>query len=219
MGDRIATQVQLPVLAYRLVFRDPIFNLEELDDSAVSAAFAAFRPWNVSLENIKVKEDPANFSEEATEFTLLGGRITFSITPGGCAIAMANPNWSEADLIIQIGNAGIAAVLKATGAVPDKQVATITMHLTPQTGTIAEITSKFVKLDLGKITGAPAQSFGFSVYREDLLWVVDRSGAFPNSLFFRMDRWFRGDMSLEQVAHQLNADEITLLEMLGLEVS
>ena len=219
MADRIAAQVQLPVLAYRLVFRDPIFDLDELDDSAVSAAFAAFRPWHVSLENIKVKEDPTNFSEEATEFTLLGGRITFSVTPGGCAIVMANPNWSEADLLIQIGNAGITAVLKATGAVPDKQVATITMHLTPQTGTIAEITSKFVKLDLSKITGAPAQSFGFSVYREDLLWVVDRSGAFQNSLFFRMDRWFRGDTSLEQVAHQLNSDETTLLELLGLEVS
>jgi hypothetical protein len=217
-AGKIRAQAQQPMFVYRLLFREPIFNLDDIDDSAVGAAFQAFRPWNVSLENIKVKEDAANFAEEATEISLLGGRVAFIISPGGCSLVVANANWAETESILAIAGAGVDAVLSATGMVPDRQLGSITMHLTPERGAIADITSKFVKIDMSLFGGGAPQSVGFSIYREEFLCVVDRSVAFPNSLFVRWDRWFKGDAKLDELAHQLNSDERKLLDLLGLEV-
>jgi hypothetical protein len=188
LGSRISGKTKAVAkqsgFVYRLIFREPIFNLDAIDDSAVGVAFRAFRPWNVSLENIKVKEDATNLAEEATEISLLGGRAAFSIAPGGCALVVANANWAEHDLILAIASAGVTAVLSATGKTIDRQFGSITMHLTPNLGAIGDITSRFVKLDMAPFGGG-AQDFGFSVYSEEFSCVVDRSVAFPNSLFVR----------------------------------
>ena len=130
MADKIAAQAQLPFFAYRLLFKDPIFDLDKLDSVASKAAFSAFRPWNVTLENVSIKDEASNMAEEATNFSLLGGKINFSITPGGCNIAVGNPTWSDVALITEITTAGTQAVLKATGAGVDKQFGSIAMHLT-----------------------------------------------------------------------------------------
>lgn len=217
-AGKIRAQAQQPMFVYRLFFREPIFNLDAIDDSAVGAVFRAFRPWNVTLENIKVKEDAANFAEEATEISLLGGRVAFNIAPGGCSLVVANASWAEAESILAIAEAGVSAVLSATGTIPDRQLGSIAMHLTPERGAIADITSKFVKIDMAPFGGGAPLSLGFSVYRDEFLCVVDRSAAFPNSLFVRWDRWFRGDTKLDELAQQLNSDESKLLDLLGLEV-
>jgi hypothetical protein len=218
MADKIKAEVRLAFLAYRMHLREPVFDLDKMDSVATAAVFEAFRPWNVTLENITFNNNPTNISEEATNFNVLGGRITFSITPGGCTFGVNNPNWSEADLIVRVGTAGLMALLKSTGGKPEKQVGTISMHLTPQSSSINQITGRFVKVDLTKFVGGPPQGFGFSVYRDDLTWVVDRSMSFQNSLFVRLDRSFRGDEPLERMAQQLNEDEAGLLELIGLEV-
>jgi len=218
MADKIKAEVGQPSFAYRLFFKDPLFDLDELDNVASKAAFSAFRPWNVSLENVTFKENAANLAEEATNFNILNGKITFSITPGGCAIWVTTPNWSEAELIAKVVAAGTQAVLQAIGATADKQFGSIFMHLIPQIGTALDITSKFVRLDVGNVRGAPVHSLGFAVHRDDLVWVVDKSASFPNALFVKLERWFGPSDSFEQIATQLNDDESKLLDMLGLEV-
>jgi hypothetical protein len=157
MGDKIMAQQEKPFLRYALSFRDPLFNLEELDSKAAKAAFSAFRPWNVSLENVTFKDDAKNLAEEATNFLLLGGRVTFSITPGGCNLGVVNANWSDTDMIIQIARAGTEAVLNAMGVSVDKQLVSITMHLHPSYGSVGNITSRFVQVDANALFGSPAQ--------------------------------------------------------------
>jgi hypothetical protein len=218
MADKIKADVRKPFFAYRLFFQDPLFDLDELDNVASKAAFLAFRPWNISLENVTFKEDAANLAEEATTFSFLNGKITFSITPGGCSIGVTDANWSDTELVANIVAAGTQAVLKAIGATVDKQLGSILMHLIPGTGTTLDITSKIVRFDAPNIVGAPVQTLGFAVHRDDLLWVVDKSAHFQNGLFVRLDRWFLASDSFEQIAIQLNDDESKLLDMLGLEV-
>jgi len=118
----------------------------------------------------------------------------------------------RAESIVAIASAGVAAVLSATGRAPDRQLGSITMHLTPEQGAIADVTSKFVKIDMSPFGGGAPASLGFSVYREEFLCVVDRSAAFPNSLFVRWDRWFKGNTGLDELARQLNSDETKLLD-------
>lgn len=217
MAEKIVAHVQAPFFLYRLLFKTPLFDLEKLDDVAAKAAFTAFRQWNISLENITFKDDAKNLAEEATDFALFGGRVNFSIAPGGCALAVRNPNWSEADLIAKVAAAGTDAVLKAIREEADKQFGSILMHLTPSSGTIGDLTAKFINFDAKALVGPP-QCYGFSVHRDDMLWVVDRSALFQNSLFVRIDRWFPAEESFEQMAMQLRGDEDKLLELLGLEV-
>ncbi len=217
MADKIVAQAQAPFFLYRLLFKDPLFDLQKLDDVAAKAAFTAFRQWDVSLEHVTFKDDAKNLAEEATNFTLFGGRATFSIAPGGCALGVVNPNWSEAGVIAKIAMAGTGAVLNAVRAEADRQFGSIIMHLTPAAGTIGDLTAKFIKFDVNKLVGQP-QCYGFSVHRDDLLWVVDKSAAFQNSLFVRMDRWFRSEDSFEHIAIQLRDDETKVLDLLGLEV-
>lgn len=217
-AERIQARTQQSFLGYRFVYRDPVFDLDKLEEDAVSAAFSAFRPWNVTLENITFKEEPQNAGEYTTNFNLLGGRFVFTIGPAGCSVGFNNPNWSEAELIIAVGKAGTEAVIKAVGAAVDKQFATITMHLTPASGTVRDITSRFVNVDTARVPEGLAKSFGFSVYGQDMSWVVDTSGAYANSLFVRIDRSFGPDIKLEQIANQLNEDETRIFEILGIEV-
>ena len=219
MTDKIAAVVRLPLFGHRTLFRDPVFSVEKLDDDAVSAVYKAFRPWNISLESVTFKDNPANLGEEATNFSLFGGRFLFSVNAGACGLLVRDPNWSEAELIMNVASAGITAVLDATGAVVEKQAASITMHLELSTGTIREITSRFVRLDADQFPGGALKSFGFSLYREDFTWVVDASAAFANALFLRIDRWFRPDASLEQIAQSLEQDETRVLELLGLQAN
>jgi hypothetical protein len=219
MTDKIKALVQQAGFGYRLTYQEPIFDLEKLDTVAVGAVFEALRPWNISLEQVVFKDEAANLAEEAITFNLFGGRITFVLNPGGCGLGVGNPSWSEAGLITQIASAAVGAALRATGAKRGKQLGSITMHLTPHAGIIRDITSKFVKLDLDKLTGAPAHNFGFSVYQDDLLWVVDKSAMFEKSLFVRMDRTVQPEAPFEQLAQKLNEDENKLLDLLGLEVN
>lgn len=218
MADKVKAQVQQPAFNYRLFFREPIFDLDKLDAIAVSAAFAALKPWGISLENVTVKDDASNLAEEITSLNLFNGRIVFTVGPAACGIVDSNPDWSEAALIIQITNAAIDAVLKATGAVRDKQACSITMHLTPPPGTILGITSKFIAPGLNKFVGESARSFAFAVYKDDMSWIVDKSVPFPDSLFVRIDRLFGPNEPLEQIAQRLNQDEVNLLDLLGLEI-
>jgi hypothetical protein len=218
MGDKIPASVQAPFFGYELSFKDKLFDLDKLDNVASKAAFEAFRPWNVRLENVTFQENAPNLAEEATNFNLLNGKVTFRVKPGGCHVAVANASWTDAPIVIPIVTAGTHAVLKATGAGIENQRATIGMHLTPQSGSALDVVSRFVRFDAKAIVGVSAQALGMAVHWDNSVWVIDKSALFENSIFVRLDRSFGADDSFEQIAMLLNDDERKLLDSFGLEV-
>ena len=167
MTDKTLAQVPLSFLDYRVIYREPIFDVEKLESEAARAVFLAFREWNVTLENVSFKEDAANLNEVSTYFTLLGGRFVFSIGVGASGLFVTNPSWSEADLVARIANAGAAAVEKTTGAVVEKQVVDVWMHLKPASGSIRDFASHLVQLNASPVPNLKIRSYGVAIYSDD----------------------------------------------------
>src|SRR2546425_12318944 len=115
MSGKTHADIPLSFFEYRAVYREPIFDFHKLYGEVSQAVFRAFREWNVSLENVSHKQNPLNFSEVSTTFSLFGGRLAFNVGLGASGLLVTNPSWSEADLISKIANAGVEAVQSGTG--------------------------------------------------------------------------------------------------------
>lgn len=218
MAQKIPAEVALSFLEYRATFREPLFEIWGQHGSLVHAVYRAFREWNVGLENVTAKESPANASEIQVNFNLLNWKAVFGVGIGSASLIITNPDWSEAEIIKKIARAGLEAVVRSSKAEIEKQLATLLMHLRPRGKSIHDITSKFVHSNLGKTIGERTRGFGFSVYGEESLWVIDLSATYSDALFVRITRNFNGSVPIENVALELQKDENRLLDMLELNL-
>lgn len=218
MTQKTTAEVALSFLEYRGSFREPLLEIWGHHGPLVHAVYTAFREWNVSLENVTAKENPANASEFQVNFNLLNWKVIFGVGIGSVSFTVANPDWSEVELVKKIGRAGLEAVFQSTRAELEKQSVTLSMHLRPQGRTVRDVTSRFVHADVGKTLAETVRGVGFSVYGEQSLWVIDLSATYPDAIFVRIARTFDGATPLDGIAAELETQENRLLDMLGLEL-
>lgn len=216
MAERTPAEVPLSFFEYRAFYREPLFEIWGQHGGLVHAVYQAFREWNVSLENVTGKENPANASEMQVNFNLLNWKVVFSVGIGSAALFVTNPDWSEAELIAKIARAGLEAVVRSSKVEIEKQLVTLSMHLRPKGKSVREITSKYVHTDVGKLIPDRIRGFGFSVYGEESSWVIDLSASHADALFVRITRSFAGSIPLEDIAVELDKDEGKLMDMLQL---
>jgi len=205
-------------LEYVANYREPAFGPLKLHEEIFKSALLAFRPWNVSLQNVVSNQSPRNFSEIWTSFALLGGRLAFSIGLGTCRVFVTNPDWSEVSTLIQIASAGLGALKSAGGIEIETQRASIGMHLKPAGGSIKKFVLEFAKPAAATLLAEDVQAVGISIYRQDSTWVVDKSVVYPEALFVKIDRSFRPAVGLDEIARVLKQEEDELLGMLNLEI-
>jgi hypothetical protein len=92
------------------------------------------------------------------------------------------------------------------------------MHLRPQGKSLKEITERFRLLDSGPGIDDRVRGFGFSVYGEDISWLVDLSAVYSDALFLRINRVFGASIPFEEIATTLFKDEEAILNILELRV-
>lgn len=218
MPEKSHAEVPFAFLEYRATFKDPIFEAWDKHGAIVRAAYNAFRGWNINLENISGKQQPANAGEIQVTFNLLNGRVLFNVGLGFASIFVTNPSWEEAELITKLARSGMEAVRDSAKAEIEKQLITLAMHLKPEGRSIRELTSQFVRTDVLGVMGNKVRAYGFSVYQENSLWVVDASALYPDALFARITRTFGPAIPFEEIAAGLRKDEDNLLELLELRV-
>jgi hypothetical protein len=217
--DKTFAQVPLSFLDYRAFFESPIFGAwEERHHEVVAAVFDAFRPWGIGLEHVGGKQNPANLSELQMTFNLLGGRVVFSVGLEYSSVFVTNPNWGEADLIIRVAKAGTQAVLEAAKPAINRQQITPAMHLKPEGRRVSSITSRFVNADIPAVEPSAIEGYGFSIYRGNGSYVVDKSALYPDALFVRIMRTFGPDKPLEDLAKDIGQEEAGILELLNLRL-
>jgi hypothetical protein len=218
MPDKTHADIPLSFFEYRAIYQEPIFNAQKLYWGVSEAVFRAFRGWNITLENVSHKQNPLNFGEIATTFVLFGGRFVFTVGLGPTTLLAKDLNWSETELIMNIGKSGMAAVLTSGGMIIEQQRASIAMHLRPSSGSIKDITLRLARPIGSELLDSEVRSYGLSVYRQDSSWVVDASAAYANALFVRIDHILGPKVPFEEIASRLKIDEIKLLNLLKLEV-
>lgn len=218
MPEKSHADVPLSFLEYKVLFKEPIFEAWDRHSAIVRATYDAFREWNIGLESISGKQQPANAGEIQFTFSLLNGRASFNVGLGFASIFVTNPSWEEAELITKLASRGIEAVRTSTKAENERQVITLAMHLKPMDASIRDLTSRFVRADALSVMGNKVRAYGFSVYLEDSSWLVDSSALYPDALFVRITRTFVPTMSFQEVATTLKKDEDSLLDLLQLRL-
>ncbi len=218
MTAKILADIPLSVFEYRAVFQYPIFAAFEKPTVIAAALYEAFREWNVTFENITLRSAPATANELHVGCDLFNKRVVFAVMVSAASLIVTNPNWSEAALVQAINNRGMSAVQSSTQGVVKEQIVTLAMHLKPKGKSIKEITSRFRLLDSGPGIDDRVRGFGFSVYGEEMSWLIDLSAGYSDALFLRINRVFGASTPFEEIAATLFKDEEAILNILELKV-
>lgn len=218
MAPKIHAQIHEAFFEYRATYKEPFFDLLQFHTKVKAAIFRALGDWSISLSNVTGKQNPANDGEVETNFALPGGKVIFKVGLGSCNLVVSNADWTQVETISKIANASVAAVLETTGVLIDRQLTTIAMHLKPDSGSLRDITSRFVNVDASKLPTGQVKVFGLSIYTESTSWVMDASNFYADSLFLRIGRSFGPAVSFGEIASQLNEEERRFLDLVELEV-
>ncbi|MBI4662282.1 MAG: hypothetical protein HY735_25970 [Verrucomicrobia bacterium] len=218
MSEKTKAKVLLAFLEYRAFYREPLFEAWGQHGTLVHALYRAFWEWDLRLENITAKESPANASEIQVNFHLPNWKAVFFLGIGSAGLVVTSPNWSEMELIVKIGRAGLTAILDTSEAQIDRQTVNLAMHLKPEGRPVVDLTSRFAHPETGKFLVATPKGFGFSVYGDQSSFVVDLSASYSDALFVRIARTFGSSIQLEQIAQELSSDEAKFLHILDLKL-
>ncbi|MGC2358488.1 MAG: hypothetical protein WA491_20720 [Candidatus Acidiferrum sp.] len=213
------TPIQIPYsfVEYKGFFSEPIFATFVKKDWAVTRAiYSALQKWGLSLEQIVLRQSPANVSEIQITFNLPRVGIVVHLSMGNVTIFMNSPDWSRAAELVEVATATVEATKMGAEANIQSQQLSLGMHLIPKGKTLKELTSRFVVVDeksvdfLGKVRGS-----GFSLYAENASVVVDVSGLNPEAFFVRITRIHNGNTTVAQMAQLLERDEKQTFTFLG----
>ncbi len=218
MPRKIHAEIPLSFFEYQASYSEPLLDVARLGSEVLQAVFRALRRFGASLENVTPKPNPANLSEVGATFSLFGGRLSFTVRLGSVALVLNNPNWSEEGTITEIVRSGVGAVLSSSGVTLETQRASLVMHVKPVSGSIKDLVLGLSRPTAKDLIGEEVQAYGMAVHKEASTWVVDRSVLLAEALFVRIDEFGSPTPSFEELASRLRADEVKLLELLGLEI-
>ncbi|MBF6568253.1 MAG: hypothetical protein IVW54_05175 [Candidatus Binataceae bacterium] len=204
---------------FQVFYNTPSFDFAARAPAVMSAVFDAFWPWNITLANISVKQNPASSGEVGIVFNLPIPRIVFTVGMGATTLLVTNPDWSQEQLISEIATAGLQAVQSSVGAVFSQYVLSILMHVKPERRTLSEISSNFLNIKSPKLSNPTIKARGFSVYADNFSWVVDSSVVYDGALFLKILRSFDPSVAFSDMAQALRADQDELLGTLKLTVN
>ncbi len=192
---------------------------EKWDTGKLSQALlGSLGQWGLGLENISVNLSAANMAELHTRIELFNRNVVLEIGMGQLRVTANDPNWSEADTLIEVMEKTLSSVRSVLGVDIDRNWVTLAFHFSVQGKEPGEFTRMFLNPGSELLDEPGVQSFGVSVYREDGHLVLDTSAVYPNALFMRISREFPGNVPFRQVGETIRGEEIRYLGMLGLEV-
>jgi len=218
MEQRTHADIPFAFFEYLAVYKRPTFGPFELHDGLFTSIFAALQPWNITLQNVSSNQNARNASEIWTRFTLLNGRLNLNVGLGSLNIHLTNPNWSEANPVARIAAASLEVLKKTARVEIETQRVSLGMHLTPKGGGIKGYVLSFSAATAAAILDHDVEAIGISMYRKESSWVVDKSLAYPQSLFVKIDHSFKPTMSFEEISQALKAEETAILDLLKLEI-
>ena len=69
-----------------------------------------------------------------------------------------------------------------------------------------------------RVCQVEVKGFGFCVYGQETIWVVDLSALYADAIFVRATRVFDASISFEQIAALLYKDEVAIFDLLELRI-
>lgn len=185
-----------------------------LDRAAVvQALFDAFARWNVKVDDVDILTSGKN-SEQGIKFRLPEKRVSFFFSPAECRFTRDSTSWETAQETIEILDTAVTT-LATTGEIKPATFHTIVaLHVQPKSAPFMEILKKIVPAPMAALDDTPARTMASVLKWDKRKVTIDGSGQIANGIFIRYEREFKADVSYEDVAHQLRADEDAIFAML-----
>jgi hypothetical protein len=218
VADLIPAEVPLSFLEFTVAYPDHLVSPRRLYDDALPLTFSAFRPWGITAEQVTWKQNATTAAEFQITFTLLNGRVVYSVGIAAARLLVMNPSWEEAERLMQLGRAAFDALANLVAGKIDVQTVAMTLHVRPTGRGVLDITKKFCPAANPELMDQKPKGFGFSMSRENATWLVDLSALYPDALFARITRIFPKDVPLEKIAVELKTEEEGLAQLLGVNI-
>ncbi len=182
----------------------------------VQALFDVFAQWNVQLDDVEILNTGKN-SEQGTKFRLPEKRVTFFFSPAACKLTRDSSSWETAQETIEILDAGVTTLAKTGKIKPATYKTVVALHIQLKNTPFIEILKKIIPAPMAALDPAPADTMASVLKWKNRKVTIDGSGQIANGIFLRYEREFKADVSYEEIAHQLKADEDGIFAMLDVK--
>jgi len=218
VADLIPAEIPLSFLEFTVNYPGRLLSPRRLYDEVLPAAYDGFRPWGIAAEQVTWKQNASNLAEFQLSFTLLSGRVIYTVGLVSARLLVMNPSWEEADLLMRLAASAFQALARAVGDGVETQTVAMTLHLKPVGLSLLDVTKKFCPTSNPELMDQQPKGFGFSMTREGATWLVDLSALYPDALFARISRAFAKDVPLDRIAVELRKEEEGLARLLGVNI-
>ena len=194
------------------MFAEPWVERFVLPNPFLLALISPLREFGVELTDFSFNKDAANVGENCLNVSIRRLNAVVRVGLDAVTFVAANPAWDLAPQLVAAFNGVSDRIRGIVGVSPRSQEATLAFHVISGFSDFGKATAKLVNRDaVGECVFS-----GVSLYRSDMVLVIDKSLRHTGAAFVRLQRTFGGDTPFEEVAARLYEDELAALRMLGI---
>jgi hypothetical protein len=179
----------------------------------IEAVYKALRPWDITIDNVEVLTEGSP-SQQGVRFKVPQKKASFFFSAAACKFARDSTSWETADETIQILDAALKAFQAHSGTEFKTFKTGVALHFRPKAKTFMEVLRPVVPAPMAALESDACTSMAVIVKWPGRRVTIDGSAQIANGLFVRYERDFPGNISYEDMAKQLYADEMQICKML-----
>lgn len=181
----------------------------------IEAVYDALRRWNITVDDVEVVTT-GKPSEQGVRLKVPEKRSSFFFSAAACRFNRDSTSWQTAEETIEIFDAALSA-FRASAHVEFKTFRTaVALHVQPRTKPFFEILRPLVPKPMETLGTEAATALAVIVKWPDHRVTIDGSAQIANGIFIRYERDFAADAGYEAMAKHLYADEMAIMQILGI---
>jgi len=186
--------------------------------NVVQPMFEAFRPWGIEIDDIEAL-DQGKLSERGLKLRIPRKKASFFFGPAFSRFSQDDANWAMERETIDMIRAGLSTLVATGGIAPSTMHASLTLHLQPRTVRFIDLLRPFTPHRLEGIgeDGDTLRALASVVRFGNRAIYLDGSNSIANAVLVKLDRSFLVGTSFEDVAMQLQADQVAIFNILDVK--
>lgn len=210
--------VSIPIALFDMVMEYTRPNMKLLMDriKVVDQLFLGFERWQIKVDDVEIITE-GKPSEQGIKFKIPSMRTSFSFGAAHCRLTRDDADWESAEEVISILRVGLKALIEIGGVEVGAYKTSISLHIQPKSTQFIELLKPFVPTPIVALDSSPIRALAAVLKWDKRRVTIDGSAQLANGIFLRFERDFEGTSSIEEIAHQLRADEEELFAMLGIQ--
>jgi hypothetical protein len=209
-------KIPIAVFEYTVEFTRPIISLWMDRAVVVQAMFDALIRWNLDINEVEAVTT-GKPSEQGVKIRLSSKYCTIFFGPASFKFQKDNADWASAEETIEILDAALGTLIRASGAELVDQKTAFALHLQPTTKTFLEVIRPFLSPALEALRTTKLKTGASIVKWEDGRVVLDGSASLANGVYLRLERDFNVKATFAEMAKELRTGEEALFKLLDIE--